>query len=120
MIFSFLLAVAGIIINIIAFLFGILAWAMPDQVTDAVEYFISYLAYLGFLFPVNTLLEAFGFLLSFYAVMQLYNLAVFVLSLLPFSKNIKYPEIHNPHNFGNLTQRSQNVDGEKITYWGSK
>lgn len=65
MIFSVLIYLGAEIIDGFAKLFSLINFALPDEIIDSISYFLSYLKYMGFVFPINTLMAAFGTVLSF-------------------------------------------------------
>lgn len=92
---------AQIIIKLMTFLFGQLAFVIPVNITNAVTYFLSYLGYLGYILPVNTLMQAVGVYLTFLGVWYTLRIIQWMLQILPFVgpafsnlPRLQIPEFH--------------------------
>lgn len=68
MIFDVIFWLGGAVLNIIATLFGVLQFVIPQQFFDAFDYFLSFSVYLDALLPLETFFTAAGVLVSFFTL----------------------------------------------------
>ena len=67
-----------------------------SEISDAITYFISHLAYAHYFFPVDTLMEAFGYVLSFLMFWYTVKMVLFMFSFAPFvGRKIDLPTLHS-------------------------
>lgn len=83
MILDILNLVAGTITFALAKAFGVINFAIPDNVETSITYFIGFLGYANGIFPVDTLLQALGTLFLFEFAWYSLKLILFVFALTP-------------------------------------
>lgn len=110
MITSFLLLIGGIFLNLVAFLFSIIDWTIPSEVSDMLAYFTQNLGYANAFFPINTLLQALTVYLTFLLAWYSIKLIQWVLNHIPYFRTEKTPILgdkskmtfHSPTKVGEL------------------
>lgn len=68
MITDIFLFVIGGIIYALSSILGAITWTIPSQIADAISWAFSQLHYLDIFFPVDTLMQAIGFYITFLAL----------------------------------------------------
>lgn len=68
---------------LITAIFSAINYAIPDQITDSIEWLASYLNYLGGLFPIGTLAAATGTILSVWILLYGIRISLWLWSLVP-------------------------------------
>jgi len=92
MITALLFTLVALFLKLLSTTLGILSFAIPDDILSASNYFLSYLSYVGFIFPINTLLNAFATVIGFWILLKLYHLTLWIISFVPFFGSQKKPD----------------------------
>lgn len=87
------LGVISLILLVISSILSLFSFAIPDQVGDAIAYFLGYIQYANFAIPVLTLISAVQYFLLFLAIWYTMKIAFWVLRSLPFFKNFGQPRL---------------------------
>lgn len=81
MITNILQYIAGTFVATVNSTFGIFNYFIPDEFSNSILYFLSYLRYLNIIFPVDTLMACIGtfisFLMSWYGIKLILWIASF-------------------------------------------
>ena len=93
MIVDILLFIIGSFVSLVASAFGLVSFVIPDQVEEAVAYFIGFLDYASGIANIPVLLEAIGTLFGFFAFWYGIKLVLFIFALIPwFGKQVDLPK----------------------------
>lgn len=94
MILTAIILFGSLMLSLIAQLFSLLNFVIPSQIADSVIYFISFLAYVKPIFPIDTLMQSVGVVLSFYALIYVLKIILWAYAMLPWvGKEIPLPTI---------------------------
>lgn len=97
MIIAVALYFVSIILLVIASVFGLLEFTIPNEIIESVDYIFGYIRYADSLIPVNTLLQALGAYIAFLASWYTIKLTLWLFSHIPFVKISKdIPSGRNP------------------------
>lgn len=93
MIFDIVIATAGLLLRLFAFLFGFFQLPGLSKITDAIVYFFGYLNYIGIMFPpLYDILNACGIVLSFFVAFYSLKIVLYLWGMLPWiGKHAKLP-----------------------------
>lgn len=117
MIFTFIAYLGGVIINLIAALFSALSFAIPQQMTDSIFYFVSKLKVFGFFFPINTLMQAAGVFLNFLMLFYMVKILLWIIGHIPWINTQPLPEIGG-NNVLDLRNTAGSLDLRDKRNWG--
>jgi hypothetical protein len=95
MITTIIVLLITLLLSAVSFALGLVTFVLPDQFTEAITYFVSYLSYADFLIPIDTLLQATGIYVTFIFALYSVKILMWVFRHLPFFKHHESPTLHH-------------------------
>lgn len=94
MIFDVIIISGLSVLNLLGSLFGLLKFAIPNQVESSIEYVMSYLAYFQGIAPMDQVLDAIGFYLVFLTLYYTVKIILWGISHIPWlGKHTTVPKV---------------------------
>lgn len=98
MITSTFLFIIGLVLNVLASFLGALTFLIPIQITEAIEWAFSQLAYLDFLLPMNTLMTVLGVFVTFLVYWYSTKIILWIYHLMRHGSNTSVAKTHSDHH----------------------
>lgn len=94
MILDALILVVSAILFVLVQIFSLVSFVIPDNVQNAITYFLGHFAYLKGVFPIDTLFTALGVYATFTTLMYIFKVVHWAYGHIPWvGKHKKLPEI---------------------------